>query len=189
MQPLQTKRLIIREFTPEDRPAVLAMGSTGDAAQRERWLHWTVCNYAALRELAQPPYGDYAVTLPGGEVIGAVGLVPCLGPFERLPFFRARLRRANRKFFTTEVGLYWQINPSQRRNGYASEAADALADFALREMHLDRIVATTADDNEASVAVMKKLGMIIWRNPDTQPEWFQVVGVLPHPHHQTPPLE
>jgi [ribosomal protein S5]-alanine N-acetyltransferase len=43
---------------------------------------------------------------------------------------------------------------------------------------LKRIVATTEYDNKDSIAVMRRLGMTIQRNPDPEPVWFQVVGVL-----------
>jgi RimJ/RimL family protein N-acetyltransferase len=44
-----------------------------------------------------------------------------------------------------------------------------------------RIVATTHDDNDASIRVMRKLGMLIERNPYPDPPWLQVVGVLENP--------
>ncbi|MGH2520966.1 MAG: GNAT family N-acetyltransferase, partial [Anaerolineales bacterium] len=62
--------------------------------------------------------------------------------------------------------------------GYATEAARALIGYAFRELNLRRIVATTDYTNEASIAVMRRLGMRIEKNPYPEPEWFQVVGVL-----------
>ena len=40
------------------------------------------------------------------------------------------------------------------------------------------IIATTTDDNAASIAVMRKVGMVVERNPLPEPPWFQVVGIL-----------
>lgn len=199
MFPIHTPRLSIRPFAvaDADSAARLLDACFGPAPRAERaaWLEWTVQNYAALARLHQPPYGDYAVTLRGGasrhadadtgagagEVVGAVGLVPSFGPFERLPSFRARLRGAPSDFYRPEMGLFWATAPARRGNGYATEAAAALAAAAFGRLRVDRLVATTEHDNGASIAVMRKIGMTVERNPDPDPPWFQTVGVLFHP--------
>ena len=120
-------------------------------------------------------------------MIGAVGLVPSFGPFERLPAFRDRLAEQTRgrgdagARFTPEMGLFWAIAAEHRRRGYASEAAGALAGFASAELRADRVVATTDHSNAASIGVMRRLGMEIQTNPDAEPESFQTVGVLFNP--------
>lgn len=60
----------------------------------------------------------------------------------------------------------------------AAEAGGALADYALGQIGLWRIVATTDYDNLASQRVMHKLGMALHRNPGGEPPYLQVVGVL-----------
>ena len=80
-----------------------------------------------------------------------------------------------------EVGLYYNIAVRHRRQGYATEAAQLLVDYAFTVMRLKRIVATTAYDNTASMGVMRCLGMRIGRNPFPEPPWLQVVGVLDSP--------
>ena len=77
-----------------------------------------------------------------------------------------------------EVGLYWAIAPTHQRQGYATEAARALAGYAFAALKVRRLVATTGDDNIASIGVMRKLGMRLDRNPYAEPHWLQVVGVL-----------
>ncbi len=57
-----------------------------------------------------------------------------------------------------------------------------MLDYAFGEMRLKRIVATTTYDNTASIGVMRKLGMQIERNPQDDPPWLQVVGLLNHPN-------
>jgi RimJ/RimL family protein N-acetyltransferase len=76
------------------------------------------------------------------------------------------------------VGLYWAVDPAYQRRGYASEAGTALVAFAFDGFNLGRLVATTEHGNERSIAVMRKLGMRILRNPRREPPWFQVVGLL-----------
>ena len=76
------------------------------------------------------------------------------------------------------MGLYWAVAPSYRRLGLASEAAAALIGHAFAELHLARVVATTERENVASIGVMRRLGMRVEENPEPEPAWFQVVGVL-----------
>jgi RimJ/RimL family protein N-acetyltransferase len=185
MPTLETHRLWVRRFTRADVDVVASLHDdcfcSGPRAAREAWLDWTVLNYAALEQLRQPPYGDYAIALKEtGEVVGSVGLVPTFGPFESLPSFRARLREepARREHFTPEMGLFWAVAAAHRRRGYASEAATALAQFAFYKLCAARLVATTEHANAASIAVMKRLGMSVERNPQPKPPWFQTVGIL-----------
>ena len=78
---------------------------------------------------------------------------------------------------TPEVGLFWAIDPPRQRQGYATEAARAMIDYAFDTLRLWRILATTEYDNHASQAVMLKAGMTLTRNPRPDPPWMQVVGV------------
>lgn len=200
MPVLETERLVIRPFVLEDLDAIhrildieLVDADTGGGGaltreERARWLAWTVLGYDQLAWLHQPPYGERAVALRGsGEVIGAVGLVPCLGPFTQIPALRPAGGGAAARGYTPEVGLYYAISPAQRRRGYAAEAAEALVRYALREMRVARVVATTSRDNIASMAVMRRLGMTVEENPQPEPPWLQVVGVLA-PLDTAPPL-
>jgi RimJ/RimL family protein N-acetyltransferase len=191
MPPLETDRLIIRPFALGDLEAAhrildvdLAAANTGTAGaqtleRRRSWLEWSVLNYEHLAWMYQPPYGDRAVALKAtGELIGAAGFVPAMGPFGLLPSLRAGEDLATARLHVPEFGLYWEIAPAHQRRGYATEAARALIDYAFTRLNLKRIVATTSDDNAASIAVMRKAGMRIERNPEPEPEWFQVVGIL-----------
>lgn len=183
---LETERLLIRSYQEDDLAAahavtVSAFGSR-PLEQTTHWLTWQISNYKALANLGQPPYGDRAVVLKAtGEIIGSVGLVQCYGPFETLPSFRARLSNEPSRFNTAEMGLFWALHETHRKQGYATEAAEALVNHAFTQMGLSRIVATTEDANEASMAVMRRLGMTIERNPYPEPAWFEVVGVLFNP--------
>jgi RimJ/RimL family protein N-acetyltransferase len=171
--PLRTPRLVVRELRAGDRAAVELVAG-GD---RERWLRWTGLGYEQLDELRQPPYGERGVELrESGEVVGLVGLVPALGPFGLLPAWPepGRLHRP-------EVGLYWAVAPEHRRRGIASEAAASLIAYAFAEMGLARVIATTEHQNAASIGVMRRLGMRIEPNPEPEPAWFQVVGILEAP--------
>jgi RimJ/RimL family protein N-acetyltransferase len=191
MPPLETARLIIRPFTLGDLDALHQLldvelsdadfGTEGAQSRDERreWLDWAVLNYDQLAKMYQPPYGDRAIELKQtGQLIGAVGYVPCMMPFGQLPAFAAGLDEATRRRSTCELGLYYAMSPAHQRQGYTSEAAAAMVEYAFRNMGLRRVVATTTYDNAGSIGVMRKLGMRIERNPFPDPPWMQVVGFV-----------
>jgi len=186
---LTTERLLIRPFVASDLAAIhpILNECFGDADIEDRhdWLDWTVRNYHNLARLYQPPYGDRAIILrTSGELIGAVGFVPSFGPFDLLPSFAPQISKsANDQEsqlsgqYRPEMGLFWAVAVRFRRQGFATEAARAMIQYAFTELKLARIVATTEHDNHASIAVMRQLDMTIDSNPLTEPSWFQVVGV------------
>jgi [ribosomal protein S5]-alanine N-acetyltransferase len=191
MPPLETTRLLIRPFVMEDLQDVyrlldvelaeahLGTDKVETLDERTEWLQWAVVNHTQLAKLYQPPYGDRAVVLKStGKLIGACGYVPCLMPFEQLPGFGGRIEMQAEGLYSTEFGLFYAISPAHQHQGFASEAAQALIDYAFNELKLRRVIATTTYDNAASMGVMRKLGMRIERNPLPEPPWLQVVGVL-----------
>ena len=183
---LRTQRLLVRRLTMADLDACHALymetgwadPARSGAENRERrrgWLEWTVRSYDELLALTQPPYGERAIVLQHtGEFVGLVGLVPLLAPFGQLPAFGATADSN----FEPAVGMFWSIRPLHQRHGYATEAAAALATWALANLNLDRLVAGADRDNTASIGVMRRLGMRIDANPYPEPRWFQVVGIL-----------
>ena len=77
-----------------------------------------------------------------------------------------------------QAELAYELLRSAQGCGYATEAAAAVVGFGFETLELARIVATTEHRNVASQAVMRRLGMRIETNPDPEPPWFQVVGIL-----------
>lgn len=188
---LETNRLVIRAFIPDDLPVIhrILDQTFGDGSQvedqaalqeRQSWLQWSILSQEWLPRLYQPPYGDRAIVLKRtGEVIGSAGYVPLLMPFDQVP--ELRTSTPSSPYNTPEIGLFWAVDPGHQRQGYAAEAAQALVEHAFRQMGLKRIVATTEYSNIASQGVMGKIGMTITRNPLPDPPWLQVVGVLENP--------
>jgi len=101
-----------------------------------------------------------------------------LSPFDQLPGFSRSDRPTALSLSSTEFGLFYAISPAYQHHGYATEAAQALIDFAFQNLRLKRVIATTMVDNIASMGVMRKLGMRIEKNPYPEPPWLQVVGVV-----------
>jgi len=188
MPVLETARLHIRPPEMDDLEAIHqlyidASWAEGDQAEerqkRHEWLEWAVRNHRALAHMYQPPYGERVVTLPNGTFVGMVGVVPSLAPFGLLPAFRARMNEnADPNQSITEVGLFWAALNKHRGQGYMTEAARCVINYLFTTFNLNRVVAQTDYDNLASIAVMRRLGMTIDRNPQADPPWLQVVGLL-----------
>jgi RimJ/RimL family protein N-acetyltransferase len=183
MKTLETDRLLIRPFVREDATEfkrlldeAFGRGSYGAEDETRLLLEYNVVADKAHEALHQTPYEDRAIMLKSdGTLLGAVGFAACLAPFGQLKSFGGTPHR------TSEVGLFWALFPDQWGKGYATEAARAMVAYAFDELQLARIVATTENDNLRSIAVMKRLGMTIERNPLGEPHWFQTVGVLMNP--------
>ncbi len=191
MPPLETARLMIRPFVMADLETLHQIldvelseadfGTEGAQSldERREWLDWAVLNYEQLAKMYQPPYGDRAIVLKQtGQLIGAIGYVPCMMPFGQLPALAAGLDQATRQLATCELGLYYALTPAHQRQGYTSKAAAAMVEYAFQNIGLRRLVATTTYDNAGSMGVMRKLGMQIEHNPFPDPPWLQVVGIL-----------
>jgi RimJ/RimL family protein N-acetyltransferase len=196
MKTIETERLTIRRLTMEDLndcEQILIDAGWVDPndtpeeslSKRKTWLEWSVRNYDALANLYQPPYGDLAVTLKGEtRLIGSVGIVPGLAPYGQLPYYKALGLAGDERLFFPEVGMFWAFLKPHRGKGYATEAAQGLVDFAFSVLKLRRILAWTEYENENSMAVMRRLGMTIEKNPLSDPPWFQVVGILENPDNK-----
>jgi len=191
MPTLESPRLIIRPFSMDDlhpmhrlldvdlREADLGTVGAQTLHERAEWLQWTILSYTQLAKLYQPPYGERAVVHKyTQQLIGACGFVPCLDAFEQFAALSSARRPSRHWLGTPEVGLFYAMMPAFRGQGYATEAARALVDYAFQQLRLKRIVATTTYENAASMGVMRKIGMRIERNPYPEPPWLQIVGVL-----------
>lgn len=188
MPVLETSRMILRPFLLQDLPDVYRIldvetkQEPRTLAERETWLRWTIAGYTEYARLLQFPFGDRAVVLrQTGELIGVAGFVPCVDAYNQIPALQHRAEDQIPAFTSAEVGLFWAITPLYQRQGMASEAAVALVDFAFTHFELERIIATTSYGNTASIGVMRRLGMSIDHNPQEEPSWLQVVGVLKNP--------
>ena len=178
IESLETARLRIRQFVGGDLDDCIrfrreVFGLDEPAIRVERWLQWTVDSYRELADLGQPPYADYAVVLrESGEFIGSAGIVPTVLPWGALK------GDPSDSLLSPEIGLFWGILPAHRRRGFATEAGGALLQYLFHDLRARQVVATTERDNIASQRTMDRLGMRLWRNPNDQPHWRQVVGQI-----------
>ncbi len=62
-----------------------------------------------------------------------------------------------------DVDIGFALRPAFSGQGYGSEAAGATLTYAEEELGLKRIVAITSPDNDASIALLEKLGLTFER--------------------------
>jgi len=177
---LETERLIVRELTMDDLDSIndvlnRSFGWETPISERQSWLQWTVLGYEMFAMLEQPHYGERAIVLrENEEIIGAVGIVPYLDTFNMVTAFNRTLNEPA----TAEVGLFWAIDPTHQRKGFAPEAAHAVMEYLFTHEGLGRIIATTGYKNIPSQKVMEKIGMTVQRLEEPQPPDQFVVGVI-----------
>lgn len=152
--PIETPRLLLREFVSRDLEAVHAYSSIPQATQYLIWGPNTLLQSkqtirAFLDDQKERPRVNFDLAIvrkgtarrgDGPRLIGGVGL-----------------KLADWDNRTADIG--YVLHPDYWGQGYALEAAQGLAHAGFRELGLQRIVATCDQRNKASARVMEKLGM------------------------------
>ena len=145
---LETTRLILRELSPEDAPAIQAAWQNSPT----QWLYQAVepaeftnvveriANYLKYRgDGERRRIYDYVARLKSdGSVIGGVSL--------------GRSHPA-----IASLGL--RVVASHGGRGYGTELACAILDFGFGDVHLNRIEADVALENHPCIRVLEKIGM------------------------------
>jgi len=148
---LVTQRLVLRRFTADDAPFVLALLNDPD------WVKYIGDNgvrtlddaRAYLREgpismYARFGFGLLAVDLKDGrQTIGMCGLIQRDG--------------------VADVDIGYAFLPAFRARGLAREAASAVLTLGHGALGIARIVAFTAPDNERSARLLGEIGMRLER--------------------------
>lgn len=145
---LETQRLILRQWQPDDLPQFSAMNADPEVM---RFFPSTLSEEESgklldkLRDLIEKQgWGWWALELKqSGEFIGTTGL----------------MRVSFEEWFTPATEIGWRIAKQHWRKGYATEAANEALKFAEQSLALERIVSFTTMRNTASIGVMEKLGM------------------------------
>ena len=143
---LETERLLLREYTPEDFDALYEILSDPetmrhypapyDAAGTKRWIDWSMENYEKYG------FGLWAAVLKEtGTFIGDCGVTLQKIDGEMLP----------------EIGYH--IHKQYQRRGYAKEAARAVRDWAFRNTEYDTLYSYMKYTNVASYSTASAVGM------------------------------
>lgn len=144
---LQTKRLILRQWTKGDFPPFADMCQDEDVMEFFPKLQTPEQSYATGKKIQSliddRGWGFWAVEIPNEyKFIGFVGLhIP-----DNMPFSPC-----------VEIG--WRLAKEYWGHGYATEAAQEALRYAFTTLHLQEVVSFTTVSNLRSQAVMKKIGM------------------------------
>lgn len=145
---VETKRLVLRQFRLSDLDAMNHIFGDpevmrfGDGVQTPEWVHNWLCH--CLENYRQKTgIGSWAVVEKNStRVIGYCGLFYfpdiCGQPEMEIGY---RLARS-----------YWGY-------GYATEAAQAICDYAFNTLDLSRLISMIDPQNVSSIRVVEKLGM------------------------------
>jgi RimJ/RimL family protein N-acetyltransferase len=145
---LHTRRLTLRPMVSADFPAYATMmasaraqGMGGPFDERAAW--GIFCHEIAC----WPLFGHGGLTVVRNDSGDAIGVVEInAGPL----------------FPEPELG--WQLYEGHEGQGFATEAARALRDWAFATLPLQSLVSYTGPENLASQAVARRLGAVI--DPD-----------------------
>lgn len=142
---LETKRMIVREFTEDDAEAVLAFNGDPEVMRTTAEPLWTGIEEARRRLREYPDYrehgyGRWALWLRDeARVVGFNGLkyLPELG----------------------ETDLGYRLCRDQWGRGLATESSLAIVRHGFEVLGLERILGLVLPHNLASIHVLEKVGM------------------------------
>ncbi len=147
MRVLETERLNLRWLNQGDVEFIL------DLLNQPSWLEFIgdrgvhnlndACGYiknGPLAMIKQHGFGLYLTELKSSqEAIGLCGLI--------------------KRETLDDVDIGFAFHPGYWGKGYAREAAKACLDYASEQLKLSRLVAITLPENQASIALLKAIGM------------------------------
>jgi RimJ/RimL family protein N-acetyltransferase len=148
-QPIETARLTLRPFTPDDLDDVYAYQSRPEVA---RYLHWAARDLAEVRralaeqcrETRLDAEGDWltfaVVWREADRVVGEVGLKWLSGEHRQ-----------------GETGFVF--NPDYQGRGLATEATERMLDLGFDGLGWHRIIGSCDARNRASARLMERIGM------------------------------
>ena len=162
---IETERLILREYNPEDFDALYEILSDEetmahypkpfDAERTRGWIQWNLQNYETYG------FGLWAVTLKDtGEFIGDCGISMQEIDGEILP----------------EIGYH--IAKAHQRRGYAKEAAQAVRDWTFARTPFGMVYSYMKQSNLPSAAVARANGTTLLREfTDDEQEQTAIYGI------------
>lgn len=145
---LETSRLILRRFKPDDRAAFLAYRNDPEVARYQSWESCSVVEatqFIASQQSLQPG-------VPGQWFQFAIELKESAALIGDCAF---KLKEDDAR--QAEIGF--TLSREYQKRGYAAEAVARVLDYAFAELRLHRVIAVTDAENRASVALMERLGL------------------------------
>jgi ribosomal-protein-alanine N-acetyltransferase len=147
---LETERLLLREFVPEDVDALAAVLSDPETMRyypavldRAGVVAWIERN---RRRYADDGHGLWALVLKScGEVIGDCGLT------------RQTVDGVD------EIEIGYHVRHDLWGRGYAPEAARACRDYGFSRLGAERLISLIRPENIPSRRVAEKSGLTLWK--------------------------
>jgi RimJ/RimL family protein N-acetyltransferase len=142
---LETERILLREFGEQDAEAFLALNGDPRVMRRTGEPIWTDLEETRRRLRDYPDYrrhgyGRWALVYkPDRMVVGFCGL-KYLGELQ-------------------EVDLGYRLAYDYWGRGLATESSRAVLEYGFETLKLGRIIGLVLPENEASVSVLRKIGM------------------------------
>ncbi len=151
-EPITTERLLLRVLTLNDVDDVHAYQSLPEVCRymlyeprtRERVAE-KIAEWSTMGRLAEV----------GDDLELALELLD--GPSKGRVIGHSYFKLTSTEDLSGEIG--WSLHPDFERQGYASEAARAMLDYAFTTLGLHRVTAELDPRNTASIALCKRLGM------------------------------
>lgn len=144
---LETERILLREMKKSDFNDVYEYSSNPQTSEYLLWEVHRSPEYTkefvdyVISKYKSGEYNDWALVYkPDNKMIGTCGFT-----------------KIDQENNVAEIG--YVINPNYWNMGIATEAAEAVIDFAFNTMGMNRVEAKFMYGNDASLSVMKKLGM------------------------------
>lgn len=148
---LRTERLVVRPWRTDDAQDAVRVYGDEDVA---RWLSPAMQRVADLADMERllvswehqqteldPPAGRWAIErLSDGRVVGGIALM-VIPPWEQ------------------DLEFAWQLARDARGQGYAVEAARAVAGWAFAQGGTEEVFAVVHASNKAGTAMARRLGM------------------------------
>lgn len=147
--PIETERLTLRAFEPTDLDALAALHGDEDLV---RWIPWGPRSRDEVREVLDRKIA--AADFSAGE--NGLGIAVCPRASGELigDFVLVNSSPGDR---AAEIGF--MLLARHQGRGYATEASRAILRLAFEELGLHRVFARLEPRNEASAAVLERLGM------------------------------
>ena len=148
---IETTRLLLRDFLPEDEQSLIHMASDGslqeiwgDCSNCHIWMKDFIRESAALAQKNDPTKEYLAYAIEEKEKHMLLGSLGC-------SFYED----------IQEVGLTWFIGADHRGMGYMAEALRAYIQYFFGHYRIPRLIATIREDNIASWKTAEKAGLVL----------------------------
>lgn len=184
MDNLETERLMIRPFVADDLDGLyqildVELNWAGPSFTKEQRRE-KMFSYIHAGSF----YGYRALVLKGtNTLLGMCAFIPHLFSVKWKEIFLDQLfsdaDSSEKRHASLELEIGYALSPRYQGHGYATEAANALINYACDELKVKHVYASTNRKNEGSIKLMKRVGMRTASNRiDPEADWPGVIGVI-----------